>query len=73
MFHLDFQGRVLPFGSQAAAKFAERAANLRQAGRPISPLDAQRAAITQAAGARLATRNISDFVDCGVDLVNPWE
>lgn len=23
--------------------------------------------------ARIATRNTSDFDDCGLDLINPWE
>jgi hypothetical protein len=23
-------------------------------------------------GASLATRNVKDFEDCGVDVVNPW-
>ena len=24
-------------------------------------------------GARLATRNVGDFEDCGIPVVNPWE
>lgn len=73
MFNLDFQGRVLPFGTEAAAMFAELAAARRLAGQPISQFDAQIAAITRASAARLATRNVSDFTGCGLDLVNPWE
>lgn len=73
MFNLDFQGRVLPFGSEAAAMFAEIAAARRLAGQPISQFDAQIAAITRTSAARLATRNVSDFAGCGLELVNPWE
>jgi toxin FitB len=36
-------------------------------------LDAQIAAIAQSRGAAIATRNISDFQDCGVELIDPWE
>jgi toxin FitB len=30
------------------------------------------AAIAQMRGARLATRNIADFTDCGIEVVDPW-
>jgi hypothetical protein len=30
------------------------------------------AAVTRSRGATLATRNIKDFSDCGIDLINPW-
>jgi predicted nucleic acid-binding protein len=44
----------------------------RALGRPISHADAQIAAIAQVRGARLATRNVADFDDCGLEVVNPW-
>jgi predicted nucleic acid-binding protein len=72
MFELEFQGRVLSFGSGAAAMFAELAAARRLAGQPISHFDAQIAAITRISAARLATRNVSDFTGCGLEIVNPW-
>jgi len=30
------------------------------------------AAITLAQGAQLATGNVADFVDLGLELINPW-
>lgn len=72
VFDEDLAGRVLPFDSAAAAAFAEIAASRRQAGRPISQIDAQIAAITRARGASLATRNVSDFAECGIALIDPW-
>lgn len=72
MLSLDFAGRILPFDSAAAVSFAEIAANRRRAGKPISQADAQIAAIANSRGARLATRNVSDFQDCGIDVINPW-
>jgi len=68
----DFGGRILPFDSHAAVAFAEIAAQRRQSGRPISQADAQIAAIARSRGASLATRNVSDFEDCGIDVINPW-
>ena len=69
----EFSGRILPFDSPAAVAFAEIAADRRQAGRPISQADAQIAAIARSRGAALATRNVSDFEGCGVEVVNPWK
>ncbi len=72
MFAEDLAGRVLGFDSDAARAFSRIAADRRALGRPISHADAQIAAITQARGAKLATRNVADFKDCGVDVVDPW-
>jgi predicted nucleic acid-binding protein len=69
----DFTGRILPFDSAAAVAFAEIAATRRQAGRPISQADAQIAAIARSRGASLATRNVSDFAGCEVEIINPWK
>ncbi|MCC7046172.1 MAG: type II toxin-antitoxin system VapC family toxin [Alphaproteobacteria bacterium] len=72
LFANDFAGRVLTFDSAAAEAFATIAIARRRAGRPIATFDAQIAAIARAHGASVATRNIADFEDCGVDLVDPW-
>jgi predicted nucleic acid-binding protein len=72
MLDEDFTGRILPFDSAAAVAFADIAANRRQAGRPIAQADAQIAAIARSRGAALATRNVDDFVDCEVQIINPW-
>jgi len=72
MFAEEFEGRVLPFGSEAARPYAEIAADRRRAGRPISQFDAQIAAIARVAEATIATRSVADFAGCGARLVNPW-
>lgn len=73
LFAEDFAGRVLPFDSAAATHFADIAATRRRLGRPISQADAQITAIVRSTQALLATRNVSDFVDCGMDVVNPFD
>lgn len=72
MFEVDLAGRLLPFDTDAAMAYPNIAAGRRQAGQPISQIDAQIAAIVRSRGARLATRNVRDFADCGITVVNPW-
>ena len=72
MLREDFAGRILPFDSAAARAYAEIAAARRAAGRPVSAADAQIAAIASSRGMAVATRNIRDFSDTGIDLIDPW-
>jgi toxin FitB len=72
MFTEDFGGRILGFGTEAATPYARIATARRLAGRPISHFDAQIAAIAYAGGAAIGTRNVADFDDCGVAIVDPW-
>jgi toxin FitB len=72
MFAEDLAGRIFGFESEAARVFSKIAAHRRALGRPISHADAQIAAITRMRGAKLATRNVADFEDCGLDIVDPW-
>ena len=69
---LGFAERILPFDSAAARAYAEIAAGRRRAGRPIGEADCQIAAISRSRGAVLVTRNVRDFEDTGVDVVDPW-
>ena len=67
-----FASQVLAFDQRAAPVYATVVTARERKGRPIDGFDAQIAAICQAAGAILATRNTVDFSDTGVALVNPW-
>ena len=73
IFEQEFSDRVLPFDSAAARAFAEIAATRRQLGHPISEFDAQIAAIAYSRGAAVATRNLEDLAECGINVVSPWE
>ena len=72
MFSEDFAGRILPFDSAAVPAYVDIVSARRAAGRPISQFDAQIAAIALQACAKLATRDVNDFENCGVTVVNPW-
>lgn len=73
MFDVDFFRRILPFDSDAAQQFATITAKRKKIGCPISQIDAQIAAIALSHNAILATRNVSDFEECGIEIINPWE
>ena len=68
-----FAGRVLPFDSGAARAYADIAAICRAAGRPSSQPDCQIAAIAFSRGMAVATRNVRDFFETGVEVIDPWE
>ncbi|MGA9276418.1 type II toxin-antitoxin system VapC family toxin [Ilumatobacter sp.] len=68
----DFERRVLDFDRVAAAHHADLVVERERIGRPISLADAQIAAICRSHGAAIATRNVDDFADVGVDIMNPW-
>jgi toxin FitB len=73
IFAQGFLDRILPFDSAAARAFAQIAAERRLSGRPIKEFDAQIAAIALSRGAAVATRNVKDFADCDIEVINPWE
>lgn len=68
-----FSHRVLPFDEDAAIIYGEIMAHRKEKGHPLSMPDGQIAAITLCAQARLATRNIKDFLSCNLALLNPFE
>lgn len=72
MFSEDLKFRVLAFDEAAAVHYASLRCARSRMGKPFPPLDAQIAAIALAAGAGIATRNITDFEGCGLPTVNPW-
>lgn len=72
MFLEDFEGRVLPFDSEAAIAYAAFFAARRRAGKPAAAADLMIAAVAHCRNASVVTRNAADFEACGVAIVNPW-
>jgi toxin FitB len=68
----DFDGRVLSFDQLAASRYAQVVSGRERLGQPISIPDAQIAAICSTVRATLATRNVTDFEDTGIEVINPW-
>ena len=73
MMETGFANRVLPFDSGAARAYAGIAAARRRRGRPIAQADCQIAAIARSCGMAVATRNIRDFEDMGIEIFDPWD
>ena len=73
MLHAAFENRILPFDSRAARTYAVIAAKRRFAGRAVAPTVCQIAAIARARGMAVATRNVRDFEEMGIDVFNPWD
>ena len=72
VFDEYFSGRIYAFDYRTAVEYAEIVIGRERSGTSIAMADAQIAAICLANGADLATRNIKDFENTGVTLVNPW-
>jgi len=67
-----FIGRILSFDEQAAYLYGQIAAERVQSGFNVDAVDLMIAAIVKSYGASIATRNVKDFKDCGIDIINPW-
>ena len=68
-----FEGRIPDFDRAAARSYGEVMGGRREMGRPMSVPDGQIAAIARSRDYAVATRNVSDFEECGVVVVNPFE
>jgi predicted nucleic acid-binding protein len=67
-----FDQRILSFDEDAARIYGEILGHRREIGRPMSNLDGQIAAIARSRGFGVATRNVKDFEECQILLVNPF-
>ena len=65
-------GRVLNFDRKAAFAAAAWHAHCRRSGRPVPTTDVQIAGIAISRRIPIATRDIRDFEDVGVKLIDPW-
>ncbi len=69
-----FADRVFPWDLSAASVCAEIMDTRRRSGRPLDDHlpDAIIASTARANGLTLVTRNVSEFENTGLDLINPW-
>lgn len=68
-----FTGRILPFDINSAELYGDIMSRRKAFGRPMSTFDGQIAAIAKSTGFTLATRNVKDFRDSDIELINPFE
>ena len=69
---LSFADQVLAFDAAAAVEYATVVTTRDHVGTPINTSDAQIASICRVNHASLATRNLDDFDNTGIELMNPW-
>lgn len=67
-----FQHRILAFDEPAAYLYGKIMGKRKLLGRPMSVPDGQIAAIALANSAAVATRNTGDFIECELNLINPF-
>ena len=64
-----FTGRVLSVDAQVADRWGRLVA---AANRPVPAIDSLLAATAAHHGLSLVTRNVRDFADLGLEVINPW-
>ena len=70
---LAFDQRVLAYDESAARIYGELMGDRKELGLPMSVPDGQIAAIARHNHLAVATRNVVDFENCGIDIINPFE
>lgn len=70
---LLFPGRVLPVTQPIAVRWGKLDGIRQSLGRPLSAPDGMLAATALEHGLTLVTRNVRDFAELGVVIVNPWD
>lgn len=68
-----FADQVLAFDVAAAEQYALVVSHRERLDMPIEGFDAQIAAICRVREAALATRNVTDFQETGIKVINPWD
>lgn len=69
---LAFDQRVLAYDESAARIYGDLMGDRKELGLPMSVPDGQIAAIARLNHLAVATRNVVDFENCGIDVVNPF-
>ena len=67
-----FERRIVDFDARAARFYGELMAHRREIGRPMGILDGQIAAIARAHRFAIATGDVRDFEECGLEILNPF-
>ena len=68
-----FADRLLPVDAQVAARWGTLTGDSEKRGEPLPVIDSLIAATALEHGFQVVTRNIADFVRCGVTCVDPWK
>jgi tRNA(fMet)-specific endonuclease VapC len=67
-----FADRILPIDAEVMQIWGEVTAKLERMGRPMPAMDSLIVAVALHGNLSLVTRNVDDFKNSGVTLLNPW-
>ena len=68
-----FEARILPLDAATMLVWGSLTARLESAGQPRPVMDTLIAATALRHNLVVATRNVTDFLPCGTQVINPWE
>jgi predicted nucleic acid-binding protein len=68
-----FSGRILPIDATVADRWGLLAASAKRSGKALSSIDGLLAATAIHHNLTIVSRNVSDFANTYVPVVNPWE
>jgi predicted nucleic acid-binding protein len=68
-----FDGKIIPLGTDVLLKWGILNARLESVGKMLPAMDSLIAATAVVHDLILITRNVNDFENTGIEIVNPWE
>jgi len=68
-----FEDRILAFDQNTSKIWAQMTVQAEANGKTMAAFDSIIAATARAHGCKLVTRNTSDFINAGIDVLNPWQ
>ena len=68
-----FSQRIIELDAPTMLLWGSLTAHMDNSGHPLPVMDSLLGATALRYNLLVATRNVSDFLPCGVQLINPWE
>ena len=68
-----FDQRIIPVDTPTMLLWGNLIAKMESTGQPMAVMDSLIIATALQNNLIVATRNVSDFLPCGVQVINPWE
>lgn len=68
-----FEDRILAFDKNVSRVWAHMTAQAETQGKSMAAFDVIIAATARAHDCKLVSRNVRDFVNAGIDVINPWQ
>ena len=70
---IGFENRILAFDQNVSEAWAQMTVQAETQGQSMAAFDSIIAATARAHDCKLVTRNVRDFANAGIDVINPWQ